>query len=100
MKNKKIAELQKIESEKCPQPNIPACPPPKRGPTGPTGPTGPRGFMGMMGPTGPTGPTGPSGTIEPAAAVTGLANEATTTEIVTKINELLAVLRAGGFIRE
>lgn len=97
MKNNKKTELQEVESTKCCPPDPPPCPAVRRGPAGPTGPTGPRGFMGIMG---PTGPTGPAGTVIPAAAVTGLSDNATTAEIITKINELLAVLRAGGFIEE
>lgn len=97
MKIKKNIESQEIEASGCCKPTPPACPTERKCTIGPTGPTGPRGFMGIMG---PTGATGPQGTITPASAVTGLDDNATTTEIVTKINELLAVLRAGGFILE
>lgn len=109
MKAKMKTESRQAATSDCCKPTPSPCPTVKRGCTGPTGPQGPRGFMGIMGPTGSTGPTGPTGatgptgpqgTIVPAAAVTGLADSATTVEIVTKINELLAVLRAGGFISE
>ncbi len=94
MKTKKKVELKEIQGSACCQPELPPQSPCRRGPTGPTGPTGPRGFMGIM------GPTGPEGTIRPAAAVATLVDGATTNEIITKINELLTSLRAGGFLSE
>lgn len=50
------------------------------------------------GAAGPTGPTGPAGALTPGAAVANIPAGAGTPEIITKINELLASLRAAGVI--
>ncbi len=68
------------------------------GPTGPTGPIGPTGATGEIGPTGPTGATGTDAVITPAAAVADLPATATLAETITSFNELLASLRAAGFL--
>ena len=74
------------------------------GPTGPTGatgeigPVGPTGATGEIGPTGPTGATGADAVITPAAAVADLPATATLDEAIVSFNELLASLRAAGFL--
>lgn len=60
--------------------------------------TGPAGATGATGATGAVGPTGPAGELIPGTAVADLADGAGTPEIVDKINELLASLRAAGVI--
>ena len=68
------------------------------GPTGATGPVGPTGATGEIGPIGPTGPTGADAVITPAAAVADLPATATIDDVITSFNELLASLRAAGFL--
>ncbi|MGI6054947.1 MAG: collagen-like protein, partial [Clostridium sp.] len=65
------------------------------GPAGDPGPTGATGPQGPEGPAGPQGPQGPAGTITPAAAVTDATD---TGDIVAQFNQLLANLRAAGFL--
>ena len=71
------------------------------GPTGATGeigPIGPTGATGEIGPTGPTGATGADAVITPAAAVADLPATEDLPTVIEKINELLASLRAAGFL--
>lgn len=63
-----------------------------------TAPTGPAGATGTTGEIGPTGPTGPAGALTPGVAVANIPTGSGTPEIVSKINELLASLRAAGII--
>ena len=48
--------------------------------------------------TAPTGPTGPAGALTPGTAVADVPTGAGTPELVDKVNELLASLRAAGVI--
>ena len=66
-----------------PAPQVRKAPPDPIGPQGPQGPEGPRG------------PEGPAATITPAAAV---ANTTDDTNTATVLNQLLASLRAAGFL--
>ena len=58
----------------------------------------PTGITGPIGPTGPTGATGADAVITPAAAVADLPATATLAEAIVSFNELLASLRAAGFL--
>ena len=58
----------------------------------------PTGITGPIGPTGPTGATGADAVITPAAAVADLPATATLDEAIVSFNELLASLRAAGFL--
>lgn len=68
------------------------------GPTGADGEIGPTGPTGATGATGPIGPTGPEATITPAAAVPDVEGTPTPEEVGTTLNQLLASLRAAGFL--
>ena len=79
-----------------------------QGPKGDTGPQGPKGETGAQGPAGAKGdkgdpgPQGPAGEglTGSATAITDIADpsSATTQDIATKVNELLAALRTRGII--
>lgn len=77
--------------------------PGSQGEPGPKGDKGDPGEAGPQGPKGDPGEQGPAGAdaaVTPAAAVSNLAADADAAAIVTGINELLASLRAAGFLAE
>ena len=76
----------------------------ERGPAGPTGPKGDRGETGPTGPkgdrgeTGPQGPKGADAVINKLNKVDALASGADAATIVTAFNNLIADLKAKGFM--
>lgn len=72
------------------------------GPQGPAGPIGPKGATGETGPQGPAGPTGPKGAdavINKLNKVDALAaDSATTQQIATAFNSLIADLKEKGIM--
>lgn len=72
------------------------------GPQGPAGPIGPKGATGETGPQGPAGPTGPKGAdavINKLNKVDALAaDSATTQQIATAFNSLIADLKEKGLM--
>ena len=75
-----------------------------KGETGAQGPAGPQGATGETGPQGPAGPTGPKGedaVINKLNKVDALtADSATTQQIATAFNNLIADLKAKGYMNQ
>lgn len=73
----------------------------ERGETGPAGATGPKGDKGETGAIGPQGPKGADAVINKLNKVDALtADSATTQQIATTFNNLIADLKAKGLMNE
>lgn len=66
-----------------------------KGDTGETGPQGPKGDTGETGPQGPKGEPG-AGLIGEASVLTALTGSEQLSEVIAKVNEVIAALNARG----